>query len=317
MRHATRLGIVLFLLATTAAAQQRPIFDPDDYVDPEQHAGRPVFISRLVIGVAQDFVDDYRPLGQGAGFAHIATSFYWKRIQFDYKRSEVRGEDASGPERVDACTQCENRSIVFPTPPPDDATPAAPLPGSKDTLQIAWYHGVASGSSALPLALRYRLSWSRQPIETIVTSIAGDGTSTRLSGREESYGVQADTHVRFRGRDFFGELQFARTVRSGTIRDRSQNELVYTGRFPALAVRRVLFRPMLTVGGVSGRGATGLNVVNPAVEAFWHDTTTRVNFHLVYSPQATRSGAEGWKTTHQIAFFIDRALFVKIFGARP
>jgi hypothetical protein len=152
------------------------------------------------------------------------------------------------------------------------------------------------------------LSWSRQPIKTILRDFSGN--ETRLSGSEQSFGVHADTHLRLRGRDAFGELHFGRTKRSGTIRDRSQNELAYTSRFPAIPVRRVLFRPTLTVGGVSGRGATGLNVVNPAVEAFWHDTTTRMNFHLVYSPQATRSGAEGWRTTHQIAFFIDRALLM-------
>ena len=54
-------------------------------------------------------------------------------------------------------------------------------------------------------------------------------------------------------------------------------------------------------------------VVNPAFEAFWHHWGTRANLHLVWSPQTTRSGAEGWETHHQIALFVDRALFVKIF----
>jgi hypothetical protein len=53
--------------------------------------------------------------------------------------------------------------------------------------------------------------------------------------------------------------------------------------------------------------------VSPAFEAFWHEHTTDVNVHLVWNPQSTRSGAEGWTTTHQIALFVDRALYVKLF----
>lgn len=70
------------------------------------------------------------------------------------------------------------------------------------------------------------------------------------------------------------------------------------------------------VGGVAGRGASGLNIVNPAFDAFWHDPKTRANIHLVWSPLAARSGAEGWQTHHQIALFVDRALYVKLFRPR-
>ena len=83
-------------------------------------------------------------------------------------------------------------------------------------------------------------------------------------------------------------------------------------RFPGRAVGPVLLRATLTVGGISGRGAAGLNLINPAFEAFWHNHLTRANVHLVWSPQSTLSGAAGWETHHQVAVFVDRALYVRL-----
>ncbi|HYI08548.1 MAG TPA: hypothetical protein VEK57_05730 [Thermoanaerobaculia bacterium] len=300
---------VLLLLTAAAAAQQRPIFDPDDFVDPRQRQGRPLFASRLVAGVAVNFIDDYRPLGQNAGFLHIANSVYWSNFQIDYKHTELRGED--GTEPVQLCGCSEDVPIYFPTPPLPNATPLPPPPGSKETVQFAWYRARGDPGS-IPLMMRYRLSLSWQPIDTDIFS-AATGETTRMSGSERSIGFDADTHFRVGGRDVFGSLQYARTIRTGTVDNRSQNEVTYTSRLPAVAIRRLLLRPTLTVGGVTGRGGSVLNIVSPAVEAFWHDPTTRANFHLIWMPQSTRSGADGWRTTHQIAFFIDRALYVKLF----
>jgi hypothetical protein len=86
-------------------------------------------------------------------------------------------------------------------------------------------------------------------------------------------------------------------------------------RFPGIAFHDVLLRATLTVGGVSNRGGTALNVVNPAFEAFLHEPKTRANLHLVWSPQSTNSGNGGWETHHQIAIFVDRALYVHLFRA--
>jgi hypothetical protein len=299
--------LALLFLAATAAAQTRPIFDPDDFVDPRERGGHPLFVSRLVLGVAKDHVDGYRPLHQNAGFIHVANSFYFSDFQLDYKRSEVRGEDETA---VMVC-ECEEGPIYFPTPPARDATPAAPPPGSKDTLQFAWYRTVGV-EGAPPLMLRYRASFTRQPIHTVITSIATGEQVARLSGREQTFGLDADTHLRIRGHDIFGSLQIARTKRSGTVDDRSQNELTYTSRFPAWRVRRVLLRPTLTAGRVSGRGGPAFNLVSPQFEAFWHDPATRLNLHLIWAPQTIRSG-RGWETTHQIAFLVDRALFLRLF----
>jgi len=309
-----RLSFVLLALfvAVSAGAQQRPIFDPDDFVDPRQHSGA-VFISRLVLGGATGLADDYRPLHQNGGFLHLTNSLYWSRVQLDYKHTEVFAKD-HGPARVTVCDNC-TPPLYFPSAPPGDATPEAPPPSRKETAQFAWYGSLPGGGASPPIMLRYRLTWSRQQADTIVTSYS-TGRRTRRSGHEQSLGLEADTHLRLGEHDVWGTALYARTVRSGTTDDREQQELAYMSRFPAVAVGRVLLRATLTVGGVTGRGASGVNVVNPAFEAFWHDPATRANLHLVWSPQATRSGAEGWKTHHQLALFVDRALYVKLFRPR-
>jgi len=152
--------------------------------------------------------------------------------------------------------------------------------------------------------LRMRLTLTQQHIGTVATLPNSGVVAARFSGRERSVGVESDTYIPI-GRGIFGTLQFARTVRTGTAADRKQQELVYTNRFPGFAIGSFLLRTLLTVGAVTDRGGTGLNVVNPAVEAFYHHPKTRVNLHLVYSPQSTRSGAGGWETHHQIALFAD------------
>ena len=53
--------------------------------------------------------------------------------------------------------------------------------------------------------------------------------------------------------------------------------------------------------------------IPPGFEAFWHEPKTRANFHLVWNPQSTNSGTGGWETHNQVAFFVDRALYVKLF----
>jgi hypothetical protein len=303
---------MLVLVASAATAQQRPIFDPDDFVDPRVRGGA-FFVSRLVAGGAADFVDDYRPVDHSATFVHLANSLYWRRFEFDYKHSEVR---AGGPLQRQVCP-C-NPPVYFPTEQVG-APPPAPPQGSKETLQFGWYHTSGGGEGELPVMLRYRLTYSRQDIDTDLTFLNTDHPAGRLSGHEQTFGLEAETHFRIASRDVWGSLHYAHTASSGTTHDRVQNEIAYMSRFRGMAFRRLpqlLLRATLTVGGVSGRGGTGLNLVNPAFEALWYDHKTRANIHLVWSPQSMRSGVGGWNTQHQIALFVDRALYVKVFGRR-
>lgn len=299
-----RLLLCLTLLSASAAAQ-RPIHEPDDFVDPALH-DRPIFLSRIVAGGVWNPTDRYRPIHGDAGFVLLTNSVYFGRWQFDYKHTEGFGEDPVSVQRCD----CPD-PVYFPTPPPGDATPSAPQPGRGDTLQAAFYR--TSGDALRPITLRYRLSYQRRDLDTVVTSVTTGEIVERRSGHDQSFTLDADTHLRIRGFDLWGTLYFARTSRSGTTDDRAQNELAYVFRPPGFAAGEVLFRPKLTVGGLSGRGGTSLNLVNPYFEAFWRHRGTRVNFHLVWSPQVTRDG-QGWKANHEIAVFADYTLWSKTFG---
>ncbi len=283
---------VLVFFPLLAAAQQRPIFDPDDFVDPRTYDGS-VFASRLVAGGVANYIDDYRPSHQATGFVHWTNSFYWSNFQIDYKRTETRGEPTP-PVQTCPCQP----PVFFPTPPSSESTPTAPPPGGKDTLQFGGY------VRAQHIMLRMRLTVARQHIDTIATLLNSSAVATRLSGHEQSVGFDGDTYLPI-GRGIFGELHYSQTSRKGTAADRKQREFAYTNRFPGYALRSVILRSTLAIGTVTDRGGTAINVVNPAFEAFWHDPKTRVNFHLVYSPQATRSGTGGWESHHQIALFAD------------
>ena len=308
MTRTLLFSAVLFLVSLAATAQPRPIFDPDDFVDPRQHEAEVLVVSRMVIGVAKGSSDHFRPLHQDIGIVHIANSIYWRRVQFDYHHTETRSEN--GTQTLRRC-DCQP-PVYFPTPPSANAIPAAPGPSSRDTLRAAWYLDVGGDGARIPVMLRYRLSWSRLRFHADVESFSTAQELPGFSGRDESWSFDGDTYFRVRGRDVFGSLSFARTSQSGTVDDRSQTEITYTSRFPAKELGRVLVLPTLTIGGVTGRGAAGINVVNPQFELLWHEHRTRANLHFVWSPQTMRDGS-GWATNHQVAVFIDRVLFMAMF----
>jgi len=309
MRVLVAAAALALFIAASAPAQSNPMFDPDDAVDPRAHADA-IFISRLVGGGGTNLMDHYRPLRNGGGFFELANSLYWKQIQLDYKRSKIFGNDDKVELQRCGCQP----PIDFPTPPSAGSTPLAPPQSSKDTLQFAFYYSVPGRASEPPVMLRARLTGSRQSMDTVVRSFVTQEVVERRFGREQSFGLDADTYFRVGRHDVWGELFVARTAQSGTTANRSQTEVAYMSRFPAVVAGPLILRAMLTVGAISNRGAAGLNVVNPAFEAFWHLNAIRANLHLVWSPQSTRSGNGGWETHQQIALFADRALYVHRFG---
>jgi len=304
------IALVMSVIAASAFAQPRPIFEPDDALDPRQH-GAALFISRLTLGGGTNLTDDYRPLRNGGGFLLLSTSLYWKQIQLDYKRGKVfNNEDKVELQRCG----CQP-PIDFPTPPSQDSTPSAPPQRSKDSLQFGFYYSVPGRATEPRVMLRVRLTGSTRPIDTVVRSFATQEVVERRSGHERSLGLNADTYFRVGRHDVWGEVVYAHTTQAGTTANRSQSEITYMSRIPAVVAGPLLLRAMLTVGAVSNRGATGLNIVNPAFEAFWHLQASGANLHLVWSPQSTRSGG-GWETHQQIAFFVERAVVVSLFGRR-
>ena len=301
MRRTLLFSTIAFAIAARAWGQP-VVYDPDDFVDPGMHAGR-LFIVRLVGGAARGLSDHDRPLGQDAAFAQFASSFYISTWQVTYKHSVVAV--ANGPAGVARCG-C-SPPLYFPTPPSSDATPAAPPPGSIDTVQFAFYLP-APGTTPL----RYRFSMTRQGFDTDIHSLAGDVVERR-AGRDLSLEAEGDIAVPIHGHAWIGTLYYSHTVRDGPTDRRSQEELTYTSRLPGWLIGPILARPIITLGRVTGRGSSGLNILNPALDTFWHHDATDVTFHLIWSPRTTRSGAEGWTTHHQIALLAERVVFLKLF----
>jgi hypothetical protein len=299
---------VLGLIAVAViASAQDPTFDVDDFVAPA--SSRVMFVSRLVTGGLSNPVDEFRPVGQDALFVHVANSLYWSDFQLDYKRSEVRGSEERGRANVQTC-RC-SPPIYFPTPPSREATPAAPLPGSTDTVQLSWYRHQSTSPEGPPVTLRTRVTANYRSIDTTVTSIATGQEVAKLSGNERTFGIDTDLAYMVGSHRWFGSLVVRQTTRDGTTDNRKQTVVGYVARLPLIAMGgNILLRPTLTVGAASGRGLNGLNILNPAFEAYWYHSRSEVSVHLVLSPLMYRDGIQSWRTTNQIGLFVDRAVFV-------
>jgi len=317
-------AVIFALLTAVTASAQSPAGSLDDFLNPRVTGGRPVFFSRVVIGGGSNMSGDgFQPLGKNVGYVHLANSFSWRSFQFDYKRSQMKAEDGdaavyriatfnSTPIAVGGGGRFDSRELVQQT---RNATPK-----SKDTLDAAWYWPVGGGGG-IPVILRTRLTFSRQPIETDLQFESGGFvsgptiiTTLRASGRQHTFTLDTDTWFRIAGHDVFGLLAVSETKTTGTLDDRKERALTYTNRFPSLSLKKLklVIRPTLAIGGISNRGGSAVNLVNPAIEIFRPFPRTGANLHVIYSPQGVATG-EQWKTTHQVAVFIDYPLIVKIF----
>lgn len=286
------------LVAANAAAQ--PVFHPDDFVDPGIHK-RPLYVLRAITGVVLNPTDHYRKREERTGFVLITNSLYAGPIQLDYKHTEFVGGDDPAPLQRCDCPE----PVYFPTPPPSNAAPAAPLAKRSDTLQFAFYR-TAGASSQRPITLRYRLAVINQDIDTVVTALATGQVIEQLSGHDRSISFDADTHFRIGRHDIWGSLYVGRTWRKGTHDDRAQNEVLYFIRPPGLTAGAFLFQTRVKVGVITNREATtALNVINPTLETVWRHEKSNVNFHLFWSLESTRDDLDGWRTNNQIAIYAD------------
>ncbi|HXH37848.1 MAG TPA: hypothetical protein VNN08_04430, partial [Thermoanaerobaculia bacterium] len=185
-------AVILTFLTVVAASAQQPLFDPDDFLDLRTTGGQPVLISRLVTGAGTDMTDSFRPLGEHVGYLHLANSFYWQSLQFDYNRSELRAEGGEAAQ-WQSIAQGEERGLQQTR----NATPK-----SKDTLHAAWYWPIP-GQGGVPVMLRSRVTFAAQPVETTLSSFNG---VTHMSGRERTFAIDTDTWFRVAGHDVFGSL---------------------------------------------------------------------------------------------------------------
>jgi hypothetical protein len=287
----------LVLIAATATGQG-PIFHPDDFVDPPTHT-RPLYVLRAITGAVLNPADHYRKREEGTGFLLITNSLYAGPIQLDYKHTEFIGGDDPPPLQRCDCPE----PVYFPTPPPSNAAPEAPLAKRSDTVQFAFYR--TSGSSQQPITLRYRLTATTQKIDIVVTAPATGQVIEQLSGHDRSISFDADTHFRIGRHNIWGSLYVGRTWSKGTPDDRAQNEVLYVARPPGFTAGAFLFQTRVKAGVITDRGATTLNVINPTLETVWRHEKSSVTFHFVWSLEGTRDDLEGWQANNQIGIYAD------------
>ena len=294
----SRIALLLLaslVVASAANAQQLDVFDPDDFVDPALLDGRVLFVSRLVTGVSRGYMDQYRSVGDDAGFVHLATSVYWRGFQLDVKRSEVRSEnppreDPRGPgfsDRQDASFGSGGSSGGIGT-------------GAKLVSQLSWY--VGAGDRAL---LRFRALHA--------TQYARPETAANLPGlddRDETRMGQLDAGIRIGRRTQFVTFSYAELTRHGTLAKTKQRTTTIGALLPLVRVGPAVLSPRLTLGAVADT-ARAIDIVNPSFDLALHFHRSDVNLHLVYSPVYC-DGA----IVNQFVLYADRALLVRSFGRR-
>jgi hypothetical protein len=299
MMRTAVLAVLLSLLVVAAAnAQQLDIFDPDDFVDPWDLPG-PVFISRLVAGASRGYLDQYRPVGQDVGFVHIANSLYWSGFQFDYKRTQLRGEN---PPPEESCrglsvqaSACMSARIEL---------GAAPVPGSKDLAQLSWYQTIGNR-----VTIRYRIAQGRQS--------ARPETAAHVPGIEDHDDtriLQVDGRVFVGNRVLSGTVAWTELTRHSTFDQTKQRTLIFGTYLPIVLIGPAQLISRLQLGSVSGVTPV-IDIINPSVELALHVERVNMNLHVVYSP-VFRDLGNGKSMNHQVAVYADRRLFMFIFGRK-
>jgi hypothetical protein len=279
-------GLIVIAFLASSALAQRPVFEPDDFVDPAIHEG-PLFFSRLVTGGVWNPEDRFRPIHGDVGFVILTNSLYVDRFQFDYKHREAAGDDPPPLTRCD----CPD-PVYFPTPPPGDAMPAGPQPGRSVTLQLAFYR------TSNTLTLRYRLAFTRQQLDTTVTSARTGEVIEQRSGHDQSLTVDADTHFRTRMGRGHALLRVPLAPECPTIARKRIRVRVASSRM----VRERSPLPHQAHGRRHFRPRYGEHQpVNPYFEALWRHRDTRINFHLVSAGHERR---RRWHTNNDRCFAI-------------
>lgn len=297
MRSLRFLFVVIAVLLGAAAQAQLDLIDPDEFVDPRVTRGRTIFISRLVLAASIGSLDQYRPVGQNLGVIHLANSLYWRGFQFDYKRSEVRGEDDPRPDDDLPCgeTSAVRASVCLPA---TIDRGAAPVPGAKNVVQVSWYQTIGDS-----VTIRYRLVQARQyAVPETAAHVPG------LKAYDDTRVAQIDTGVRVRGRTLSGYVSFTELTRKSTIEKTEQKMLTLGAFLPLMSVGPAILTPRVQIAGIADVGPA-IDVINPSFDLSWTIPRVDTNVHIIYSPAFGDLG-NGTKVKHQVVIYADRAILV-------
>lgn len=313
------LYATLLLAAFALQAQELDIFDANDFVDPRDLGAtitprggiacpcNRFLVSRLFTGGATNYVDQLRPTDADVLFAHLATSYYTGRWQFNFKFSHL--EDLTNEGSTGTFTE---------------------LPQRKATLQLGRYYtfGRLGGN---PTMLRAQLTWSRVEYRRLTAA-----TSTRASEyatvNNSELGVEVDVRVRRLSGSFVYVDDNPPGHRHGGGVPDHRKRLSFIHRLPRYTVGNFGIDASIAAGAYYFKGPEFVTTGNRAPEISWTRVTVfpslevtspaipklDVRVHFRYEPSVQqipqlRFQEASWQVTHQFGIFIDRAIFAKAF----
>jgi hypothetical protein len=298
------VAIVCFIAASAGvSAQEFDIFDRSDFLDPRIRGvafipdangirfadESPFLLSRLSLGGVSDYYMRTAPSGADVTVAHLATTYYRGRHQFNLKLTNFGAEDGSAKE------------IAF-------------IPRRRATLQWAMYMATPDPAppkttntpGEAPIILsRYVLSTSVEDPRGLASENAGPAAVRRRTlHRNYEFGGEMD--VRIPGINVVGTLSYAyRHAVSGT-----SQRFAYVYRTGQKNFHRL--KVDTSVGYVAQKARDWQwGNVRPAIHARLALDRASTAIHFAYAPTISVIG--GVKMRHEFALFIDRALVAHVF----
>ncbi|HKR65894.1 MAG TPA: hypothetical protein VJZ00_19340 [Thermoanaerobaculia bacterium] len=293
------LPVIALALALPVAAQEMTIFDLNDFVDPRtlgaaaSSTGKlscpcvKFLISRAIVGWDHDFVNVMLPTDVDAGFAHLATSYYFGAWQANVKVMALRD------------VHRDRERFVAP----------GALPREAVTLQLGHYAAEVDGDRTTVgrVQATWRISRHLEPERDDVISPPPAPAVKGVISHE--FGAEYD----FQARGFVCSLSYtllAPEDRNRTAFHERPSRLALIYRFDAFTWRSLRVEPTVSAG-LLGHGAQLQSrlTIQPSARIVLPLGRTKVNLNARIAPTFQRHG--GWHTYYETAFFADYAFFAR------
>jgi hypothetical protein len=308
MKRALFILFVAFAAAWSAPAQELTIFDISDFVDPRALGASPhwggfscpctsMLIGRMLAGYDHDFIDVRESQGDDAYFGSLATSYYHGAWQMNLKMTELVAADGSTTGRGKV-----KGAIALP----------------RQTIGIQFGHYQPIGSAIHPIGVS-RIEVSTRATRVGTNDLVTQTATVRSHRLAYDFGVEVDTQFKPFGHALEGSLTY--TVLSGDHPDlrgsTNRSHLAYLQRFPRITLipgRRITL-DLAVSAGLTGRGihAASLAHVNihPTAQLAVPLGLGETYLNVTYGPTYQRLGRAYQSSLNQVAFFVDRAVFIR------
>lgn len=281
---------LLLLGASGAGAQEFDIFELNDFVDPRLRGaeyasggirttapGDPFLVSRLSLGAVRDYYWRTSPTDANLAVAHSATSYYWGGNQLNFKWTHLRTGD-------------------------DDAF----VPKNRGTVQFARYtaHEMPLDVEGKPMIAvsRYLVALAVEESPDALEDLAGH--------RSMNYELGAQLDVRLPLTDVLGTVSYVKRF-AGV--GQSTERFAYVLHTAGRSYRKANFEMNVAVGAQK-TASWRWGDIRPTAHMRLPLDKVGTIVHLAYAPTISFEG--GFETRHEVALFVDRAIFARVFAAK-